>query len=145
MLFNIRVKVIYKINNKENVIFKKKLTNYWTIFNHNDMEKKIKKYNKFNNYFFEKSLKHNRNLFCNRGGGSCTVDSCTISGLLSPLFLSYRWDRNTVAISMGPRFTVVPVQEEEILKTNKKHNNVFITSKRWFFNRKSSFSYINIF
>jgi len=58
----------------------------------------------------EKSLKHNRNLFCSRGGGGCTEHSSGISGILSlVLFLSYRGGaKNTVAISIGPRFTVVP-------------------------------------
>lgn len=61
------------------------------------------------NYFFEKSLKHSRNLFCKRGGGGCMKDSSKASGLLSPLLFSYRGGaKNTVAISIGPRFTVVP-------------------------------------
>jgi len=63
------------------------------------------------NYFFEKSLKHSRNLFCKRVGGDSSEPA---SGLRSsqplPLFLSYRGDKNTVAISMGPRFTVVPAK-----------------------------------
>jgi len=58
----------------------------------------------------EKSLKHSRNLFCNLGGGGCTEHSSETSGLLSLVFLSYRGGaKNTVAISIGPRFTVVPV------------------------------------
>jgi len=57
----------------------------------------------------EKSLKHNRNLFCSRGGGGCIEHSSETSGLLLLVFLSYCGGaKNTVAISIGPRFTVVP-------------------------------------
>lgn len=70
----------------------------------------------------EKSLKQSRNLFCNRGGGGCTEHSSGISGLLSLVFLSYRGGaKNTVAISIGPRFTVVPNIIIITINTNKKY------------------------
>lgn len=61
-------------------------------------------------------------MFCKRGGGGCTVDSSEASGLLSLMFFSNRdadGDKNTVAISIGPRFTVVPDKNIDKIKFKK--------------------------